>query len=161
MTHEKRNLQVVRATGTPRAPSTPPLSMAQWAAVEAGALVTIEDAAKSAERDYPTGFPYAFVPPPLRAVYGNLKIEMDAYGLQDEPMRAIALQYYWLGLVMASVTLDPGWWTAINTTVARLARKEKTDGRRDRRDRGRDRPRAARRTQGRARASGHPEPVTR
>jgi hypothetical protein len=160
MTHGGPKLRVVPGKG--RRPSGPPASMARWAAIEAGALVTIEDAAKR-PRDYPRGFPYAFVPPPLRAVYGNLKAEMDAYGLREESERAIALRYYWLGLVMAAVTLDPGWWGAINKTVGRLAREEKTrDGRsrKARRDRGRDRPRAARRTPRRPRPGRRAEPVT-
>jgi hypothetical protein len=158
-----RKLRIVRpTTDLPRPSAGPPISMARWAAIEAGALVTIEDAAKHAKRDYSRGFPYSFVPPPLRAIYGNLKPEMDHYGLQEESERAIALRYYWLGLVMAAVTLDPGWWNAINTTVARLARKEneKRHGRRDRSDGRRHRAGAARRPAGRASPQKGPDPRT-
>ena len=46
MANVVRKLQVVRTKGKPRVSDQPPIPFAQWAAIEAEALVTIEDAAK-------------------------------------------------------------------------------------------------------------------
>jgi hypothetical protein len=138
-------LRLVGGTAkTAKAIPWPPASLADWARVERSALATIEDAAQRTPPLPLEVFPHAFVPAPLQGVYAAVGTELDNWTLTDRE-RTIALRYYWLGLIMATVTLHPPWWSALNKTVRKLSREEKQNARND----GPERRRRRSRTTGR------------